>query len=586
MDFLAITLGWLINASLYFWRMKLLIPIIGFQLFVISVNAQLFPVKSYPSQDFRYPLGIPMRLNANFGEMRSNHFHMGLDLYTEQKENLSVYTAAEGWVSRIRIDPTGYGNALFVSHPNGLTTLYAHMNTFIPAIDKALEEARYAYEKWGGDFNFEEGKIPVAKDQFIGKSGNTGASTGPHVHYEIRRTENESCVNPLLIYKVDDSTPPVIKKFAIYDRSKSTYEQSPQLFTPVLSGKEYKLLNNAVTVKSRKISVAIEAIDQVTGVPNQNGVFEVIVYLDEKPLSGYQMDDIAIGQTRYLNGHVDYPYYQKTGVFLQHLTPLPGNRLPIYYRNGDGIIEMREPEHQLRIEVKDQNGNISVLRCVLKNDTQQDLPNNRTESDSRYMMPGTINVFEREDIQVISSETAFYDGFVFKYAVKPFNGISPLHLLHDSSIPIHDSITVRIKPSVTLSKEKARQVVMIRTGKGKTDIRSTTLDGGWYQASFRDFGAFRLQTDELSPSVKITGLMNGMTVRKGHLITCHVADNLGKVKKFRAEIDGQWVLFTGRGPLYQYKVDHHCPPGEHTLTVMAEDMAGNTITREISFKRN
>ena len=126
-----------------------------------SATAQLFPEQNYPTNYFRYPLEIPLKLNANFGEMRPNHFHMGLDLFTQRRENLRVVAPADGWISKIKIDPNGFGNAIYVSHPNGLTTLYAHMNSFAPQLKEAIEEGQYAKQSWKGDVEFAVNQFPV-----------------------------------------------------------------------------------------------------------------------------------------------------------------------------------------------------------------------------------------------------------------------------------------------------------------------------------------------------------------------------------------------------------------------------------------
>jgi hypothetical protein len=565
--------------------MKKFFAVACLQLLSFFSHAQLFAERDYPADYFRYPLNIPMRLNANFGEMRPNHFHMGIDLFTEKRENLPVFAVAEGWVSRIKIDPTGFGNAIYLSHPNGYTTLYAHMNTFAPFMLELLETGQYANESWKGDVDFEVNELKVKKGDFIGYSGNTGASAGPHVHYEIRRTDDDACLNPLFFHPVKDATPPVISKIAIYDRNKSTYEQSPKIILPIKSGNEYVTQGGIITVNSSRISVAIVATDAITGVPNQNGIYEAVVYLDDIPVSGFLMDDIGYQQTRYLNAHIDYRLQAGSGSYFQHLTPLPGDRLPIYYRKKDGVLELDNDEHQLKIQVKDPNGNKSVFRCKIRL-AQPLSASSNPEKDSRYMLPNQINVFEAEGIQLVTTEKAFYDAFKFVYGSKTsLSGLSRVHILHHQSIPVHDSMTIRIMPQKPLNEQQAKRVVMIREGKGKKEFRRTTEVKGWYEAKYRDFGEFRLELDEQAPVIQISGLSEGFTIKKGHVITCTVKDNLEKIYSFRAEIDGKWVMFTGIGPVYRYSVDEHCSPGNHSLRIVTEDVAGNRTTKEISFKR-
>lgn len=563
-------------------------PIITFSflLFTFLANAQLFPPLNYPSDYFRYPLDIPLKLNANFGEMRPNHFHMGLDLFTERRENLPVYAPADGWISKIKIDPKGFGNAIYVSHPNGYTTLYAHMNTFPPQTAEAIKEGQYAKQSWKGDVDFERNRFPVKKGQFIGYSGNTGASAGPHVHYEIRRTDDDACLNALLFHRVYDVTPPDVSRIAVYDRNMSTYEQTPRVIGVTHSGGVHSIPGGVLTVNSSRVSLALVASDRITGVPNSNGIFEAVVYVDDEPVSGFRIDGVDYLQTRYLNAHIDYRIKTNGGSFFQHLSPLPGDRLPIYYKKDDGLIQLDDTTtHEVKIVVKDANNNSTVVKFSIKRAAVV-APVANMQKDSRYMLPNQINVFEREDIQLVSTEKSFYDAFRFNYNYKTSaTAYSNIHVMHTPLIPVHDSMTFRIKPNRPIPESGKNRVIMIKTARGKTVIERAALVKGWYEARFREFGEFWLEVDEVPPVVAVTGVADGGSIGAGAVITCTVNDNKKEIYSFRAELDGEWLLFSGLGPVYRYKVDEHCPPGEHELKITAEDEAGNVTQRIIRFTR-
>src|SRR5829696_670525 len=242
--------------------------------------------QNYPQNYFRNPLGIPMQLVANFGELRTNHWHMGLDIRTQQRENLPVYAAADGYVSRIVVEPGGFGQAIYIAHPNGFTTLYAHMNAFYPALQQRVKDEQYRKESWKINLSFSPDQFPLDKADYIGLSGNTGGSAGPHVHFEIRDTKTEKVLNPLLFgFPVSDAVPPSVVRLAMYDRNKSTYLQSPQLLNL------QRTKNNTIKVGSDKISFAIGATDRFSGSSNPNGIYAAKMYVDEQPVSSFILDN-------------------------------------------------------------------------------------------------------------------------------------------------------------------------------------------------------------------------------------------------------------------------------------------------------
>ena len=567
-------------------RFSVLFTLVSFLTF--QGNAQVFPPKDYPENAFAYPLNIPVKLNANFGELRNNHFHMGLDLFTLRKENLPVYAPADGWIAKVKIDPKGFGNATYINHYNGLTTLYCHMNSFPPQVLKAIKEGQYKKEKWKGDVEFDKERFPVKKGDFIGYSGNTGASAGPHVHYEIRRTEDDACINPLLIHKMYDVTPPDLQRIAFYDRNKSTYEQQPRMMPVIHGAGGHTITGGHIKVSSNKVGVAVGATDRMTGVPNANGIYQALLYVDDAPVSGFQLDGIDYLQTRYLNAHIDYRIKKSGGAYWQHVTPLPGDLLPINFRGTEsGCIELNDTEpHNVRLEVKDANGNAINMRFTIQWTGEQG-SSLLTVKNSRYMFPGMINVFEKEALQVLSSEKSYYDAFLMKYSVK--NGlpamISDIHTVHTPMIPVHDSLHYRIKANRFLSINEQDRVVMVKSAGGKIDIAKADLTGDWYEAKFREFGDFWLEVDNNPPQITLTGLYDGAVVREGSAIVCAVKEDKKEIRHFRAELDGKWLMFEGLGPVFRYRVDEYCPPGEHELVIRVEDEAGNETVKRFNFTR-
>ncbi len=536
---------------------------------------------------FTYPLSIKPKLNANFGEMRNNHFHMGLDLSTEGRENLPILAPADGYLARIKIETGGFGRALYINHPNGTTTLYAHMNRFIPAAELFLKAKQYEQQTWKIDVNLPPDLIPLKKGQLIGYSGNTGASQGPHVHFEIRDTKTENCLNPLLYrFPLQDVTPPDVYRLVFYDRDKSIYEQSPVPFSLVRMGNEYKPLG-MVELPFDRAFIAIQATDRMTGIPNPNGFFSASLLKEDGMISGFEMDNIGYDKTRYLNGHIDYPTRAKGGGYYQMLFPPRGYAVDMY-RPSDGDIDhirVSSAPEAYSIKVTDAYGNSSYVefRVVRKPVDRQ-----ANVYSGELIEPNTINVYEDENIQFVFKEDAFYDAFHFSLQSFYANSAAELSSVYQTlsaDIPVQSYFTTRLKPNRNNLLVNKDRVVMKRTYKAKTEIKKAVEEKGWYAAQFRDFGYFQLLED-LQPPTLSSSLQSGATVRTGSRIVFDVADNNKVIRDFKASVDGQWLMFQPSGNRFAYTVDEHFPVGEHKLSVVVYDEAGNNTTREYIIKRN
>lgn len=530
---------------------------------------------------FTYPLRIKPKLNANFGEMRPNHFHMGLDLSTEARENLPVYSPADGYVSRMKIETGGFGRAIYIDHPNGMTTLYAHMNRFIPAAEQYLVEKQYELQTWKIDVNVPAESIPVRKGQLIGYSGNTGASQGPHVHFEIRDTKTENCLNPLnLGLGLQDQTAPDLVRLAVYDRDKSVYEQQPRVFSLVKKGNNY-VVPETIVLPFEKAFLAVQAVDRMTGFPNQNGIYQAQLFQGQELLTSFRMDNIGYDKTRYLNGHIDYRVKARGGPYYQMLFPPKHFNLDIYQqknRSANFIVLSAEAK-AYNLRVMDVHGNVSTVDFQLqKNASPSPVP----KQDGALMVAGQLNVYEDSDVQFVFDEAAFYDDFHFRVTTLYANSstqISSLYQALPDDIPVHQPFRVSMRPNRNVALIRMDRVVMKRSFKTKTEIKKAGFERGYFVAQFRDFGVFQLLED-LEPPKLVSSLQQGATVVKGSKIVMEVADNNQTIREFRATAGGQWLMFQPSGNRFVYTVDEHLDLGEHILTVVVYDEAGNSTVKE------
>jgi murein DD-endopeptidase MepM/ murein hydrolase activator NlpD len=560
--------------------------------FFIQVLLSVFvlngTVKSQDRPYFTYPLRVTPRLNANFGEMRPNHFHMGLDLFTLRLENIPLYAPADGYVSRIKIESGGFGNALYINHPNGTTTLYAHLNSFTPALEAWLNEEQYRQESWSVDVSFPPGRFPVKQGQLIGMSGNTGASAGPHVHFEIRETATEKCLNPLKFdFPLPDRIPPDLSRIAIYDRNKSTYEQYPVIHGLKKNG-AYWTIPGVIRLNTDKITLALEATDRMSGVPNRNGIFETRLYEGEKLVGGFRLDSIGYDQTRYLNAHIDHVRRMSGGGWLQYILPLPGDRSSIYRSaGGRNQIDINDTlRHDFRLEVTDVAGNTSEARFSVQRSGKIE---QKVAPSGARLHPGHYGIIDEQDLLVVLSDHAMYDEATIEVRKSnPSNtstAYSVTYQVMRPSIPVHDFFSIRIRPDRPVPPLLMDRMVISRSSGGSRQVKKATPGKDGFTSSFRDFGNFQLEADPVPPVIHISGLKDGGHVPGNGAIHFSVSDNNSMMRGVRAEIDGRWIKCVRRGNSFTYRFDDRCPPGRHTLTIVAEDEAGNKSTRSIVFVR-
>jgi len=551
-----------------------------------SSRAQYLPKANYPQDYYTWPVGAIKAIVANFGELRSNHYHMGLDCRTEQVQNKPVLAAADGYIAKVKVEPWGFGRAIYINHPNGNTSLYAHLNDFYPELEEYVTAQQYKLQRWHVFLDIPANLFPVKQGQQIAFSGNTGGSQGPHVHFEIRDTKSDKVLNPLLMgMPIADKVAPDILWLAVYDRCISTYEQTPKIYALKKLNGVYVPTAGNIKINSERVSFAITAYDRYTGSTNQNGIYEAVLYENDIPVSGFRMDSISYDETRYLNAHIDYRYKAAGGPYLQHLSRLPGNEGGIYKSNGnDGVVDLGvEKTKEIKIAVADPEGNTSYLKFSITS-TGNSITKAKPVDVVKTFHPGYVNVFENEFVQFYLDEKALYDSFNFKYKKVLDAGGRNIFQLHNATVPLQNYFTLKIKSDYFITD--ASKAVILRTYGSKKDYVKATLENGWYKARFREFGNFQLLQDDTAPSISPLGFYDGINAAKLSRIVFAVTDNTEEIEKFTATLDGKWLCFTNdKGRNFIYKFDELCGPGEHELVVTAEDQVGNTATKTYRFTR-
>lgn len=548
------------------------------------------PSKTNPPKGyFRNPMGFPLEIAANFGELRPNHWHMGLDIRTNQKEDQLVYAAAEGYIAFIGIRPQSFGRFIVINHPNGLSTLYAHLNDFFPELEKYVTDQQYKKESWAVELELSKSQFPVHKGQFIAYSGNTGGSQGPHLHFEIFDTKTTKRFNPLLFdLPLADNVAPTIVKLAMYDRSISLYEQSPQLFTLKKTDSGY-IIPKIPLIKTglKKVSFAIQAYDRVSGSNNPNGIFSARLFQDEQMRCGFSLESIDYQETAYINSHIDYRFRYNGGAFLQHLSRLPGDHGPIFITDDNGVLTLSDTGvHQIRIEAGDPYDNVSQLRFAIQYSDSLAALVKRKEPHPQFA-PNEVNIIEKPGFELYMPEGCIYDTIqpvYYRSSSAAGYAVSALHQVNDASVPVHNDIRIRIKPDRAIPDEWKDKLVIQRSSRGTT-VRRAERQGDWLSATFGDFGNFQAFADIVPPSINDLGKGDTVNLSAASRILFTPSDNFG-VRSFRAELNGEWIRFTNdKGRNWIYVFDERVPYGTYHLKVTVEDIVGNSTTKEWWFKR-
>jgi len=594
----------LIGLFLYMQSRLFVLTVIVF--YALSVHAQPFP---FPGNYFRNPVGIPIELSANFGELRPNHWHMGLDIRTNAKENYPVYAAAEGYIAHIGIRPQSFGRFIIINHPNGLSTLYAHLNDFFPGLEEYVTAKQYEKESWAIELDFAKGQFPVTKGAFIAYSGNTGGSQGPHLHFEIFNTRTQKRLNPLLFdFFVKDDVPPNLVKLAIYDRNKSVYEQTPQFFNLKNTDSGY-VIPKIPVIKTgfRRVSFALQAYDRLSGSNNPNGIYSAHIFKNDEAQLSFVLDSIDYDETLYINAHVDYKIRYNGGAFLQHLSQLPGDKCTAYRQiNGDGVLELTDSIQQaIRIEVKDVAGNVSQLNFFIQYDDSLAVEYGHS-SRTNVFAPNMVNMMDKPGFELYLPEGSLYDTVSPVYFVTaaslPYS-FSDIHHAGDASVPLHEDAIVRLKLKRPVPAAGQDKLLILRSDRRGNSVRKAVWQEQWVSARFGGFGTFQIIADVTPPRVNDPGKGDTINLSAATRIIFSPADDYG-IKSFRAALSSctadilgyhciedslsrsRWLRFTNdKSRNWIYRFDEQCPYGVHQLKVTIEDIAGNITVKEWWIKR-
>lgn len=563
---------------------------IGFIIiFIFSASSLFSQTKQYPTDYFGSPVGFPIILSGNFAELRSNHFHSGIDITTQKEEGKSVFACADGYVSRIRISPYGFGKALYIDHPNGYTTVYAHLKGFNTEIDNWVRSEQYRLEQFDVDLFPPKDLLRVSKGELICLSGNSGSSEGPHLHFEVRDTKSEMPIDPQLFgFPVKDFIRPAITSARIYPEGEgSTINGSYVPLDREIAGwgPVHRLQKQDTVHIAGSFSLGLGCYDLLNGSRNKNGISRYAVFIDSVLKFDWQAETFSFSESRYVNSFIDYANYYKTGNRYLRTRIDRNNKLSMYRNAGcRGIFDVvPDSLHHIRIIITDAGKNESVLRFVAKGEkiTTSERQPVSTRPIFNCLKP---NTWSEEGIKIDVPVSSLYEDIAFDLTTSdqlPYTW-SKIYNIHHPEVPLHDYIGLSIAlDSSVVPMGKKLTLASLRPGK------SPNSTGGWvengvFRARIREFGQYAVMADTICPVIKPLNISDCKDISSQKTIRISISDDFSGISSYRATLNGNWILmdYDPKNRLLEYTRDQRLVPGENEFILTIEDYCGNITSFE------
>ncbi len=559
---------------------------------VFSLHAQ----DTLPQHYFINPLDIPISLAGTFGEIRTDHYHMGIDIRTQEREGLAVHAAANGYISRIVVSPSGYGNCIYVTHPNGYITLYGHLSRFNSTLTKYVRKKQYAEEKYQQDIAVPAGLFNMKQGDTLGFSGSTGAAEGPHLHFEIRNAKNDDPINPLLAgYKYADNIAPIINGIAIYplnDSSSINGKHEPLYIKVEKKNNHYRLLGDTNIYASGSIGVAVSCYDMADSAESHNGPYMKILSDNSDIIYYTKMNVLSFATSHFVNGHIDYAAMRKHSDTYEYSFLQDNDKLKIYKKlvNKGRIDCLKGQNHRMEYTISDFNGNTSTVAFTIQGDSR--MPKIYHDTAKYVAVASYDKPFEYSGsgMKIQIPAGALFNNLHFRYSVEQGEGgteISPVYNIQDENIPLSANYTLMLKPKPDLPDSLMRKAVVVRLEGNSHSSIGGHWENGYMTVRPKSFGKYVIMIDLYRPTIKPVNIYKGKDMSRETEMAFEVTDNLAGVGFYRATVDGKWILMEANpkeNEVY-YTFDEHVSKGKHHLKLVVSDAVGNTSVYETDFTR-
>ena len=541
---------------------------------------------------YDFPLDIPVKLSGSFAELRSNHFHAGIDIKTKGKEGYKIYAIDSGYVSRIQVSAGGYGKAIYITHSNGKTSVYAHLKRFSAKIEKIVKSIQYSNKSYSIKKFPKKNEILIDSRELIGLSGNTGSSSGPHLHYEIRDYKNRP-ENPLKFKKIRvlDTIAPYLenlfyKRLSLNAKTLSLEDN----YNPFKKIKLKKISQNLYISDTLSVNgligFGIQSEDKMNNSSNVYGLNKIITLLNNKPIFEIKFDKFTFKESRNINAYIDYHNYRKNKFKIQKLFIEGVNPLSMYNRelgNGSLNISSELLDNLYTIQLFDFNDNMTKIIIPIKFiEGGLEVTKITNKPDFQILLN---EIFEKKfnTTSLKITENTFYYNSNINISENNFE-----LTIDKDSFPLRKNITIKFSLDRFEDKVKEKLYIAKRKNNGQDLFVSSTIINDSLIAKTQYLGTYFISKDTVAPKVDILNIKPNQWISDRKFLKIKIFDNESGIKKYNGWINNKWILleYEPKEKILTYNFDDLInTESKNNLKVKIEDNLGNITQKQIVFFR-
>ena len=522
--------------------------------------------------DFHPPIDAPFNLSGTFGEFRSR-FHTGIDF--KGGEGINIFSIEDGYISRIEVSPSGYGKVVYITHPNGYSSVYAHLSRFSPDIEKYIKSEQYRSKSYTVKKFPKKDQIQVKRGELLGYSGNTGRSFGAHLHFEIRDTNSQDALNPLMFnYTYEDLERPIIRGLYTINENNTLIRDLPKRIRISKTNDSTYVADNIIF--NGDIGFGIDIYDiQYKNLFNRNGVYKVELLIDSIQKFSYSMDRIKFSENHYKKLMYDYLSLVKNNRRVLKVYIPPRSNLSFLKTNDfNGIIKSNEiSDSKVNIKVTDWNNNSSYLEFkIISADT---LKSNKPLNGIEILTNQKYVINKGESVVEINKNT-FYEDVLLNITSKD-DTID----LGEEITPFRSSIKLKIPIDENIDSLSLSQTFIGKIVNNKINYISSKINDSYITANTSSLGRYIISRDSILPEIRPINFKNKSNVKSNKTLRLRIKDDKSGIKNYKAYINGKWALFEyepKQNLIFHDLSDSVIEDGENDLLIEFEDGVGNKQT--------